>query len=272
MLEDSCRRLFRKDPRAVPVEIVSDKERFIDLVNHLVVTIDSLITDSRALSAGSSRHGAVQRGAVLPVPLTWSAALRVNHNITIQASIEVGRSRYWRNLRSSLDFTDHTLKNCVNIIHDDIVEIWNLNDISGYLSCDRFKVKMSDLVKDLARCANATSGRTRDDFADWVNDVYRGSQENVRCVIGYIVHLTVILDDIFRVAAGDAPPKYAQQVLERHIRSGHRDAIHRDIQSFIEEAFVIRFSVPQNDLILERIIELIAHYCVPPSEIEVEFE
>jgi hypothetical protein len=59
--------------------------------------------------------------------------------------------------------------------------------------------------------------------------------------MGYIVDLTVIMDGIFRVAAGDMSPKDAQQVLERHVRSGRRDAIHRDIRSFIAEAFAIRF-------------------------------
>ena len=40
-------------------------------------------------------------------------------------------SGYWRSLWSSLDFADQSLKNCVNILHDDIVEIWNLNDKTG---------------------------------------------------------------------------------------------------------------------------------------------
>jgi len=84
--------------------------------------------------------------------------------------------------------------------------------------------------------------------------------------MGYIVDLTVILDGIFRIAAGDMSPNHAQQVLERHIRSGNRDAIHRDIRSFITETFAIRFSVPQKDLVLERIIDLIKQFCVPPSE------
>ncbi|KAH8979091.1 hypothetical protein EDB92DRAFT_1981402 [Lactarius akahatsu] len=262
MYEDSCRSLFRKDPRDVPAEIVSENSRFIDLIDNLVVTTDRFITDSRGPSARSSGQGAKQR--VGAVPLAWSAALRVNHDIIIQASIEVGRSRYWRSLLSSLDFADQTLKNCVNIIHLDIVEIWNMNDKRRYLSSDTFKAKMSHLVKDLAGSANTTSG-AGDDYADWVNDVYRGSQENVRCVVGYIVNLTVILDGIFRIAAGDMSPSHAQQVFERHARSRHRDAIHRDIRSFITEAFAIRFSVPQKDLILERIIDLIKQFCVPPS-------
>ena len=83
--------------------------------------------------------------------------------------------------------------------------------------------------------------------------------------MGYIVDLTVILDGIFRMAASEISPKDAQQVFEGHVRSGHRDAIHRDIRNFIKEAFAISFSVPQKDLFLERIIDLIKQFCVPPS-------
>ena len=84
-------------------------------------------------------------------------------------------------------------------------------------------------------------------------------------MMGYIVDLTVIMDGIFRVAAGDMSSKDAQQVLERHVRSGHREAIHRDIRNFIAEALEIRALAPQKDLVLERIIDLIKQFCVPPS-------
>ena len=85
-------------------------------------------------------------------------------------------------------------------------------------------------------------------------------------MMGYIVDLTVILDGIFWMAAGDVSPNHVQQVFERHIRSGHRDEIHSDIRSFIPEAFAIRSSsfVPPKDLVLERIIDLIKQFCVPP--------
>ena len=83
--------------------------------------------------------------------------------------------------------------------------------------------------------------------------------------MGYIVDLTVIMDGISRVAAGDMSSKDAQQVLGRHVRSGHRDAIHHDIRSFIAEALEIRSLAPQKDLVLERIIDLIKQFCVPPS-------
>ena len=48
-----------------------------------------------------------------------------------QSNIAAIVSGYWRDLWSSRDFVDQSLKNCVNIIHDDIVEIWNLNDKDG---------------------------------------------------------------------------------------------------------------------------------------------
>ena len=84
-------------------------------------------------------------------------------------------------------------------------------------------------------------------------------------MVGYIVDLTVIMDGIFGVAAGHMTPKHALQIVDRHARSGRKDAIHRDIRSFIAEAFAIRFSVPGKDLVLERIIDLIKQHCVPTS-------
>ncbi|KAI0276866.1 hypothetical protein BGY98DRAFT_983585 [Russula aff. rugulosa BPL654] len=72
---------------------------------------------------------------------------------TIRTSIEyviVFSSGYWRNLWSSVNFMDKSLKSCTNAIHTGVVEIWNLNDTNKYLQSDRFKISMSHVVKDLA--------------------------------------------------------------------------------------------------------------------------
>jgi hypothetical protein len=89
-------------------------------------------------------------------------------------------------------------------------------------------------------------------------------QENVRCVMGYIVDLTVILDDLFRIAAGNVSADVVQLAMERHVSSGRRDWIHGDISSFVAETFESRSTVPQRDPTLEKIIDLIRKYCVPP--------
>ena len=82
-------------------------------------------------------------------------------------------------------------------------------------------------------------------------------------MMGYIVDLTVLLDAIFSTPSGDISPDNVQLVIDKHVSSGNKDKIPRDIQRFVIEAF--RFSVPQKDLILERIIDLIQEFCVPPT-------
>jgi hypothetical protein len=82
-------------------------------------------------------------------------------------------------------------------------------------------------------------------------------------MMGYIVDLIVILDGIFRLAAGRVSVNKAQAAMDRHVSSGRRDMIHGDINSFVTETFAIGFTVPQRDLVLEKIIDLIRTYCVP---------
>jgi len=105
LCEQSCRGLFRREPKDVPVESVSGNlslflgviplmslfavNGYRDLIGNLAVTTDRLITGSRAVSAPSARMS-TQRGKprTSPVPLAWSVAARVSHDISIQASIE----------------------------------------------------------------------------------------------------------------------------------------------------------------------------------------
>ena len=67
------------------------KPQFNDLIDNLVVTTDRFITGSlkgaaSAPAVRSGAHGALPR--IAPVPLSWSTALRVHQDISIQASIE----------------------------------------------------------------------------------------------------------------------------------------------------------------------------------------
>ncbi|KAI0278995.1 hypothetical protein BGY98DRAFT_1096380 [Russula aff. rugulosa BPL654] len=266
--EQLCRSRLRREARDVPAELVSVMPQYGVLINNLIVTTHKSIMGFRttAPSLRWSSRGAEQR--IAPTRLAWSVALRASRDINIQASIDIGRSQYWRGLRSSPNFLGQYLKSCVNIIHIDIVEIWNLYDRHRYLSSDQFDINMSHIVKDLALPASRATSSDWDvsgeKLADWVYDVYRGSQENVRCVMGYIVNLTVILDDIFRTTGGNVTENAVLKAMVTHVRSGRRDSIHRDIRSFVTETSSIRFAV-QQDLDLEKIIDMIRQYCAPPN-------
>jgi len=74
--------------------------------------------------------------------------------------------------------------------------------------------------------------------------------------MGYIVDLTVILDALFSTP-GNISPENVRLVVNRHVSSGKKNKIHRDIRRFVPEAFAVRVSVQQKDLILEEIIDLI---------------
>jgi len=266
------RSLFPRED--VPAEIVSVNRQYRDLIGNLAVTTDRLIMGARVPSSARPRQSAPgAKPRIAPVPLVWSVALRVSQDISIQASIEVGRKKYWSNLRSSQDFADKHLKTCVSIIHTDIVEVWNLNDKSKYLSSTEFKEKMSHIVKDLADSTGGVSSSpgsrgSGENFAEWLYKPYQDSQENVQCVMGYIVGLTVILDGIFRATPGRLSVTDVQSAMNGYIRSGRKNIIHGDIRSFVRETFEfeIKSSVPR-DLILEKIIDLIKQYCVPLSKI-----
>jgi hypothetical protein len=83
--------------------------------------------------------------------------------------------------------------------------------------------------------------------------------------MGYIVNLTVILDDIFRTTGGNVTENAALKVMGTHVRSGRRDKIHWDIRSYVAETFSVRFAVPENDLDFQKIVHLIRQYCPPPN-------
>jgi hypothetical protein len=57
--------------------------------------------------------------------------------------------------------------------------------------------------------------------------------------MGYIVDLTVILDNIFRRFAGNVSASNTQMAIDRHISFRHRDRIHREISSFVTKTFAI---------------------------------
>jgi hypothetical protein len=70
-------------------DLAAVRPQYVDLINNLVVTTNGFITGARDASnpsARSSAHRAKPLSA--PVPLLWSAALRVHQDIFIQASIE----------------------------------------------------------------------------------------------------------------------------------------------------------------------------------------
>lgn len=142
---------------------VSAQPGFSGLIDKLVATTDGVIIGhSRNISASSGTQRTQSR--MSPVTLSWSVSQRTSRGINIQAVIECVTSilllnftshtarqgwtkpwvdyvfqisnstrllahiGYWRRLGSSEYFAGQTLANCVEVIHSDIVGVWNLPD------------------------------------------------------------------------------------------------------------------------------------------------
>lgn len=163
-----------------------------------------------------------------PVSFALSVEQRVNHNLIIQASIEIGRSRYWRSLWSSHDFADQPLENCTDVVHTDIVDVWRLRDSDGYLLSTEFKTKMYNLVKTLAEPLTTAPSRPKGNTAlcgrqasiHKACNFYRNGIENIRYMVGYIVDLTIILHALFVSTHDDVSACKVQEVMYHHFESG----------------------------------------------------
>ncbi|KAI6041814.1 hypothetical protein EDC04DRAFT_2601447 [Pisolithus marmoratus] len=105
------------------------REELIDLTHRKVTERFKLQTDTPS-----------------PVSVVTSMAQRTLPNLKIQGSIDVGRQRYWRTLTTGANFEGHTITECLEVIHTDIVRVWNFNDPSQYLYSVEFRGLMAKLA------------------------------------------------------------------------------------------------------------------------------
>ncbi|KAF8879741.1 hypothetical protein BD779DRAFT_1125575 [Infundibulicybe gibba] len=162
------------------------------------------------------------------VYIIWALAQRVDVDMKIEASIRIGKHKYWRGLASGLFFNGKTLKSCLDVIHRDIIAIWNFCDDEEYLQSDEFKAMIVELVSDLAEPTKpqersgtfestasvntAMSKRSISSvviplaqmpvtasvkFARWVYDLYCNAPHVIRCLMGYIVDLIIVMQSLF---------------------------------------------------------------------------
>ncbi|KNZ76261.1 hypothetical protein J132_11131 [Termitomyces sp. J132] len=154
-------------------------------------------------------------------------AQRTSPRVKIQASIEVGRRKYWERLATSVNFPGKPLRQCIDVIHTDIIATWRFNDPQGYLSSDQFKAMMSNvvvapgdqsndpsknlvagvsLVAGIAGIVSVLSGPVAPIvipvaaalvMARWVYVVYQETTFVLRHLMTYIIDLTLILQNIF---------------------------------------------------------------------------
>jgi hypothetical protein len=84
-------------------------------------------------------------------------------------------------------------------------------------------------------------------------------------MVGYIVDLTIILLCLFVSTHDGVSACKVQEVMNRHVESGLQKRMHHDIRCFITDRGP--FTYRGNDIVVEKMIDLIKKFCVPPAAI-----
>ena len=87
------------------------------------------------------------------------------------------------------------------------------------------------------------------------------SHKNIRCIMAYIVDLTVILHGLFLTTRSVSATK-AQSAVEDYAKSSSRNQVHEDIGGFVAQT---PLTYQNKDIMMEKIIDLIKQNCVQTS-------
>ncbi|KAG6380422.1 hypothetical protein JVT61DRAFT_8552 [Boletus reticuloceps] len=194
-------------------------------------------------------------------------AQRVAPHLKIQGSIDIGRQRYWKALRTGPDFIGHTIWDCLSVIHADIVAVWNFNDPTCHLLDNKFKELVIKMVQEMqmrsvpnpnrilalggGSLVAAASGFLAAILnpaapivlpivagiaaAVWVYDVYQNVKNVQQIFMAFIVDLTHIMETLF-ILTGRDHKKLTRRAIKLAYTTYHESGVmgqaHTDIQGY----------------------------------------
>jgi len=242
-VENLCIRPWREAVGKVPL-MVSIHPRYKNTIQGVIQATDAEIQQQTGTTSRTE-----------PRSFNFAAAQRLNADIKIDASIDIGRLKYWSGLLSNTDFSGKKLRQCLDVIHRDIVSVWNIRN-SSYLASDEFKAKMIVLIDDLGVNPNtptSNDGLTMTTVAAlagaasspagivillvgsavrtaiWVFDVYENTSHNIACIAAYIIDLTILMH---RFSAIEISEERVVSTLQDYAKSREIAQVHNDIRTF----------------------------------------
>jgi len=188
-----------------------------------------------------------------------AVAQRVHADLKIDASIKLGMRKYWLDLASSPHFDGRPLRQCLNRILLDILQVWNFSDGKQVLSGSEFEAMVFRLIQDLGDPGSENAGLTSSQEVDaiketlgrsdstgqgrgWMNGTYQINAlgpTTLVILMGFIVDLTMVLERlfwvIFRQDIQSVSIEHVQEVFNKYIISGERTKIHEAITKYAKQ-------------------------------------
>ncbi|KAG2143581.1 hypothetical protein DEU56DRAFT_242395 [Suillus clintonianus] len=224
-----------------------------------------------------------------------SIAQRVDTGLKINASIEVGKTKYWKALASSTTFKNRKTWDCLNVLHIDIVAVWNFYDPHHYLRSQEFREMMVKMVDTLEVGPTADPSRTVAIglsmvgtiagimaalagpaapivvpiaagvvLAVWAHDVYQISHAVLQRFMSYIVHLTLVLQTLYLVSENQELTRRAIKLaVASYLESEMGREVHTRIQEYDRKLTLLTRA--DRDA-LDKIIEVMQFYSISAAQ------
>ncbi|KAJ8483085.1 hypothetical protein ONZ45_g14726 [Pleurotus djamor] len=238
----------------------------------------------------------VEKYLTSEVSLISAIAQRISSDSKIYASIAVGKRKYWDALGHSTNFPGRSLKTCLDVIHRDIIGVWNFPDPKRHLLSPEFKALMTHVANELADSAAPDPNKTVVGglsllgaaagivgglsgpaapivvpilacfiFAKWAYDVYQQSGEVLRHLMSYIIDLTIILQIIFVLSRGETRPINRRMIkfAVKTYKESYHSNIHMEIYNYTTND---SFSKLKRQGVVSKIVELIDKWKLDESD------
>jgi len=227
--------------------------------------------------------------------ILWATAQRREMSEKLNATVAIGMKKYWKEIALGVAFVrqDSHVQHVVNVLHEDIINAWNFRDDNKILVGHDFKTLVLRLVEDLGPQAsqNNYSSQLSDGhnvaeitnrmnptlgsasagvgisavFLRWLGERYAQGPITLRCLMGYIVDLVMLLQHLFSFASTrpSQPVELAwvRHAFQAYYGSESHDEIHREVRDFVSLAGVTQPQSVANEI--GRLID--AHRLHPPS-------
>ncbi|KAJ7241386.1 hypothetical protein C8J57DRAFT_1526853 [Mycena rebaudengoi] len=214
-------------------------------------------------------------------------AQRVSADTKIKASIEIGMRRYWSGLAAGAKFMGMKLDKCIDILHSEIIATWNFLDDNHLLDNPEFVTKMRTLVQFVVPGESETTswfGQNLDKvyklvgisaaiaavaagptapivvptiagvglsvlFAAYLTRAYHSVPESLRCLMAYIVDLTLIMEELFHIALAFRPVRTLameeiELAMDNYVKS-HAEKVHSDIRTYTKASVIQNHEVAE---------------------------
>jgi len=271
---------FKRVGKEIPHVTISTKSGYDDTLNELIrLTFDN-----------------VREHVAKEASIVTAMAQKVNPGVKIDGSIEVGRSKYWRGLGASANFPGKTLLDCLDVIHTDIVNVWNFDDGAMHLHSKEFKALMANMLDDLVDVLNTPSAvglsmaasiagiltsvvatgpaapivipiAASLVLAKWMYDVYKRTDDTLRRLMAYIVDLTLVMQNLFWLVM-ITPRPFSRRLIKlaymAYNKSEAKSEVHNKISKFVKDASLM--TRMRKDNALDEIIKLINDQRISSAE------